>query len=113
LIIYLSFEHRYLKEVKSLDSNARTVAIYGGMTPVSPLLVAEDCRADGIAVYADWVSRELVELAHSQGIWVAGWTAGPDPSPETVIALTRNGVDFLDTAYPDKTRELIRLGIKS
>ena len=98
-ILYSSFNHYSLREIKQLDSGAKVGLLYQlGM--VDPWVYANYVGADAIHphYYVIAALPETVKRCHENGVKVNVWTV--DDS-EAVKLMLKNGVDGIITNKPD------------
>jgi len=98
-IIYSSFNHYSLKQIKSLDPGAKIGLLYESGI-VDPWVYAKYLNADAINphYYIIKVLPEIVERCHEQGVMVNVWTVD---DPQVIKLLLKNGVDGIITNRPD------------
>lgn len=104
-----SFDHPLCLRVKELNPNIATnVSMVGGIL-VDPLHLVKVAKADGISIGSMYVTKDLVEAYHAEGIFVFAWGAGEDPynEEEILATLIKLGVDFVSGGYPDLLREVV------
>lgn len=98
-IIYSSFNHYSLKQLKSLDSGAKIGLLYeSGM--VDPWVYAKYLGADAINPHYYIIAAlpEIVERCHEHGVAVNVWTVD---DPQAIKSMLKNGVDGIITNRPD------------
>lgn len=102
-VIYSSFEHDYLRELKSLNPAAPVAPLYG--TDPEFVALGKELKATALhpafgGVLAD---GDYVKKAHAAGLRVHPYTPN---SEDDLIALTEMGVDAVITNYPDRAIEI-------
>ena len=98
-IIYSSFNHYSLLEIRKIESSARIGLLYN-LGLVDPWIYANHVKADAIHPHFHVISSlpETVTRCHENGIRVNVWTAN---SPEDLKKMLQCGVDAIITNYPD------------
>ena len=102
-VIYSSFVHEYLKELKELNPAAPVAPLYG--TDPEFVTLGKELKATALhpafgGVLAD---ADYVKKAHAAGLRVHPYTPN---SEDDLIALTEMGVDAVITNYPDRAIEI-------
>jgi len=98
-IIYSSFNHYSLKEIKTLDPSAKIGLLYElGM--VDPWVYANYVGADAIHPHYFVIAAlpETVALCHEHGVKVNVWTVD---EPDTIKLMLKCAVDGIITNKPD------------
>ncbi len=97
-VYYASFLHRELRTIRSIDGEAKTIALLEGV-PVDATAFALQAQATHVGIGIDSLSKEFVRALQDAGVGVLAWTA--DEAEE--IALAREcGVDGIISNYPDR-----------
>jgi glycerophosphoryl diester phosphodiesterase len=98
-IIYSSFNHYSLKQIKSIDSCAKIGLLYE-LGIVDPWVYANYLGADAIHPHYFVVAAlpETVEHCHERGLLVNVWTVD---DPQMVKLMLKYGVDGIITNRPD------------
>ncbi|HEX2914948.1 MAG TPA: glycerophosphodiester phosphodiesterase family protein [Chloroflexia bacterium] len=104
-----SFDHRMVLRCKELNPNITTMVSLYGAIYVDPLAPIRAARAEGFAIGSNWVTPELVELAHAEDKVIFGWGLGEDPfnQAEMLRKLVDMGVDFVSSGVPDLLRQVV------
>lgn len=95
-ITVISFNHRWLLELKEICPNIKTACLLYAL-PINPLDIIKSCKADGISVSVAYIDQKLVEECHSQKYFVTAWNANDH---ETYLRMKKIGVDYLGTDVP-------------
>ena len=98
-VLYSSFNHYSLREIKTIDSGAKIGLLYElGM--VDPWVYANYLGADAIHPHYYVVAAlpETVERCHENGVKVNVWTVD---DPDAVKQMLKYGVDGIITNRPD------------
>lgn len=108
-VIYSSFDYSTLRDMKAVDPNTFTAPLYGEMA--EPWFFAHSIGAGAIhPEQRDVLTHDgYVDHAHAMGIRVHPWTVD---SEESLIALTRLGVDAVISNKPDFARETVLAAMK-
>jgi glycerophosphoryl diester phosphodiesterase len=105
--LFISFDHPTIAQLVGLDRSARTALLTDGPALVDPLSPARAVGGTlGLHVRWRWVSRELCDAAHAEGMHVHAWGLGRPIALEIVRRLVAFGIDSLSADAPD---ELLRL----
>jgi glycerophosphoryl diester phosphodiesterase len=104
-----SFDHRAVLRSKELNPNITTMVSFGGAILVDPVGPARAARAGGIAIGSNWVTPELVEMVHAEGVFLFGWGLGEEPFSQAhdLCRLVAMGVDFVSGGFPDLLRQVV------
>ena len=97
-VVYASFLHAELREIRRLDAKARTLALMGRV----PLLRAARARAaeaDLVGLNEAAATRELVAALHRAGLEVWVYTVN---EPERIARAISLGVDGIISDYPER-----------
>jgi glycerophosphoryl diester phosphodiesterase len=97
-VIYASFFHEELLTVRSLMSDAYTLALLEGL-PVYPTAFAIDAKATHWGLALDFVTSDLVRAFQAQSIKVFVYTVD---DPEDISRMKRWGVDGIISNFPDR-----------
>jgi len=98
-IIYSSFNHYSLRQIKNIDPCAKTGLLYQfGM--VDPWVYADYVNACAIHPHYRVIAEmpEIVTLCHKNGIMVNVWTVD---DPQIIGQMLQNGVDGIISNKPD------------
>ena len=105
-----SFDHRLILHCKELNPNISTLVSYGGAILVDPFGPVRAAKANGLAIGSQWVTPELVSMAHAEDIHLFGWGLGENPldpgEAHDLCRLIAMGVDFVSGGFPDLLREV-------
>ena len=98
-VIYSSFNHYSLLELKKLEPSAKTGVLYE-MGMVDPWVYAEYVKADSINPHYFVIAAlpETVVSCHEKGIKVAVWNAD---DPQSISLMLKCGVDIIITKTPE------------
>lgn len=102
-VIYSSFNHGYLKQLKSLAPTAPIAPLYGTVEEYTSLGTSLGATALHPAYGGVLADADYVKNAHAAGLRVHPYT--PNGVAE-LTALTEMGVDAVITNYPDKAIEI-------
>jgi len=95
-----SFWHGVVKNIKDKFPEVETFIIMMlGLTPEKMLQLILDAKANGAAIENDYISSELVSLAHKQNVSLNAWLLNDKNSFDKMKKL---GVDGLITNYPGR-----------
>src|SRR5258708_6988397 len=72
-VIYASFLHSELLDIRDADAGAKTLALLEGV-PVRPTAFAEDARATHVGLAVDSITEPFVQALHSAGLAVFVYT---------------------------------------
>lgn len=104
-IIYSSFSHKAMLNIKELSPSARVGLLYGD----TPNGLAEYCkkfRADAVHPhFAQLYSTATVEICHKNGIAVHPWTVDGE---DDIIKMQKLGADAVITNVPDRAVKLLK-----
>ncbi len=110
-LLISSFDPDLLVYVKDLDENCQTGFLYSPDKPITYKKVlgkeidfAKSIGADALHPHQLFVSKELVESAHENGIMVNPWTVNKE---KDIIKLVNLGVDGVITDVPNIAKRLI------
>lgn len=95
--IVSSFWHERVLKVKELDSDIRTGIIFS-CSPIDAVEPAVDAEADVLFPRSDFVSRQMIESAHEEGLAVMPWVVN---SIEEFRRLSLLEVDAVVSDRPD------------
>jgi glycerophosphoryl diester phosphodiesterase len=96
-VIVISFDHRCVRRVKQIRPRIATGILYVGRL-IDPVAAARAAMAIAIHPKADYLTKEVVEVAHRAGLAVSTWTVNNLSRLEELIEM---GVDSIGTNYPD------------
>lgn len=95
-----SFWHEAVRMVKEQFPKVQTFTIMMlGLTPEKMLELILDAKANGAAIEKDYITPELVSLAHQYNLELNAWLLNDEYNFEKMKKL---GVDGLITNYPGK-----------
>ncbi|HET9147109.1 MAG TPA: glycerophosphodiester phosphodiesterase family protein [Acetobacteraceae bacterium] len=97
-ILISSFNHRELRNARSIDPAIRTGALIVGL-PLTNAAFASELGAYSVHPSLEFIDREFVEDAHRRGLKVFVFTVN---HPEDIARMAALGVDGLFTNYPDR-----------
>jgi glycerophosphoryl diester phosphodiesterase len=97
-IIYASFLHAELLEVRSVAPNVTTMALLEGV-PVTATSFAEDARAISVGVAVESLTAAFVHSLRSAGLSIFVYTVNDPLDIEWVKSL---GVDGIISDFPDR-----------
>lgn len=110
-LLISSFDPDLLVYVKDLDENCKTGFLYSPDKPITYKRVlgkeidfAKSIGADALHPHQLFVSKDLVESAHENGIMVNPWTVNKE---KDIIKLVKLGVDGVITDVPNIAKRLI------
>jgi glycerophosphoryl diester phosphodiesterase len=92
----ISFNHRWLKELKSIFPHINTTPLMYAL-PVDPCAIIKSINAKGISLSVELIDKELVDECHKENFLVTAWNAN---NHETFTRLKSYGVDYLGTDVP-------------
>ena len=95
-IIFISFDQRPLKTIKSLDTAWRTCVVKG-VADAQLIADAKAIGAEWLSVNIDHVTRAFIRDAHKAGLKTTVWTVQNDADARLVMAL---GSDCVTTDIP-------------
>lgn len=102
-IIYSSFDHHLLREIKSLEPKTRIGALTASK-PIDYSKFAADLGAEYVNVDVTFVDEAFIEDAHSRGLKFGVFTV--DQSQE-LLQLKRWGVDMVFCNHPANARKVL------
>jgi glycerophosphoryl diester phosphodiesterase len=94
--IIKSFNHRYLKKIKELNSEIKTAALIHAL-PVDPAHMVKACGADMLSLSLHFLDKKVVELCHEEDLLVCSWNCNEIENLENI---RMTGVDYLGTDLP-------------
>lgn len=97
-VIYASFFHEELLTVRSLMSDAPTLALIEG-APVQPTAFVIDAQATHAGLALDCVTPTLVQALQAKGIKVFVYTVD---EPEDIARMKRLSVDGIISNFPER-----------
>ncbi len=103
-VIVISFDHRAVKCVKSLDARIATGVLYAGRPADAGVGLARQANADALLPHWPYVTPEDVRAAHAAGLAVAPWATS---NPEVLANLIQAGVDAIGTNHPEVLRHIL------
>jgi len=103
-VIVQSFDYRTLAEVKKLSSKILKAQLMSDDL-VAPKDAVNSSGAEILSPYFEWINKDIVELAHKDGIQVIPWTLNEPAYWDLAIAY---GVDGIITDYPADLIEYLK-----
>ena len=110
-LLISSFDPALLTEAKKIDPATKTGFLYSPNSKVTfrilhrnMLAVAKEIGADALHPFSLYVTKNLVDAAHSAGMEVNVWTVN---SPKSVLRMAALGVEGIITDYPDVARGVL------
>jgi glycerophosphoryl diester phosphodiesterase len=103
-VIVISFDHRSVQRVKTLDARIVTGVLYSARPTDGGLGLAHAAQADAVLPHWAYVTAEDVRVAHAAGLAVAPWASS---DPEVLRRLIAAGVDAIGTNHPDILQHVI------
>lgn len=106
--LFISFDHPSIAEAMAREPLARTALLTDGPTFVDPLAPARAVPGTlGLHVRWQWISRDVVDAAHGEGVHVHAWGHRHPQDPAIVRRLVGLGVDSLSADAPDALVQLV------
>ena len=102
-VIFSSFFHRILTDIKEINSKAKTAVLYEQPLE-NPSAYAVELGAFAINPLYTLLDPEIVSKAHASNLQVYPWTVNDE---ETIIEMVRIGVDGVITDFPDLCRTVV------
>lgn len=93
-----SFDHKALKRLRELDATLPLGMLYSENL-VDPIGMARAIGANALHPTWEWVSPDLVEAAHKEGLQVNTWTVN---MPQAIMLMAHCGVDGIMSDFPDR-----------
>lgn len=110
-LLISSFDPDLLVYIKDYDENCKTGFLYSPDKPITykrvlknPVGFAKSIDADALHPHQIFVSQELVDEAHENGVMVNPWTVNKE---KDIIKLVKMGVDGVITDVPNIAKRLI------
>jgi glycerophosphoryl diester phosphodiesterase len=97
-IIYASFFHRELLEVRQTLRTAQTMALLEGM-PVNLTSFAMDAQATHVGLALDSVTKQYVDALHGKGLRIFVYTVN---DPDDIRWVKSIGADGIISDFPDR-----------
>ncbi len=97
-LLVCSFNHQQIAEIRAINPEIRTVAIFVGI-PVSLAVIAQEAGAWAISTAHLHSNQALVDDAHARGLKSFVWTAN---SEAHIAAAKKLGVDGIISDFPDR-----------
>ena len=97
-VIYASFLHGELTQVRSVDPEAALMVLFGRL-PRAPVARAREYRSSYVGLRHDTVTRRLVDAFHQENLLVWVYTADSISEIQRALAL---GVDGVISNFPDR-----------
>lgn len=92
----ISFDHRFIKLIKSLNSNLHTGCLIVGI-PINPERLIQDADASLLVISTSTVDAHVVKVCHDNDIKVAVWNAN---TKEDFLRMRNIKADFIMTDKP-------------
>lgn len=92
----ISFNHRWLKEIKQLYPAYKTGCLLYGL-PINAVDVVKAADANGISLNVSWIDEQLIVDCHQAGYKVTAWNANDQ---SCFLKMHKWGVDYLATDTP-------------
>lgn len=102
--IYSSFDHHLLKEIKSLQPDARIGALTANK-PLTYAKFAEDLQAEYMNADVTFVDQAFVEDAHARGLKIGVYTVD---QAQDLARLKSWGVDLVFSNHPANAKRIIK-----
>jgi glycerophosphoryl diester phosphodiesterase len=99
-VMVISFYHQSVKDIKILDSSIATGILYTG-SPIHPCKMAIDAYAESIRPSIKYLTKEIADKAHKDGLCVSAWIGNTEKEFQTFVDA---GVDSIGCNYPDRLR---------
>jgi glycerophosphoryl diester phosphodiesterase len=96
--IVKSFNHRYLKKIKTLNAKLKTAVLIHAL-PIDPVHLVRACDGDILSISLGFLDKELVDLCHSSNVQVCAWNCNDVTKLESIRS---TGLDFLGTDIPSE-----------
>ncbi|HNW43273.1 MAG TPA: glycerophosphodiester phosphodiesterase [Elusimicrobiales bacterium] len=103
-VIIQSFDYRTLAEVKKLSSKILKAQLTSDDL-VAPKDAVNSSGAEILSPYFEWINKDIVELAHKDGLQVIPWTLNEPAYWDKAIEY---GVDGIITDYPADLIEYLK-----
>lgn len=104
-VVIQSFDHGMVGKAKERAPEIPAfILIRQDLTPQAMVNTALYYKADGLGVRYNFVTEDLVQLAHSNGLSVFPWTVD---NPEDMLRFLQMGVDGIITNYPQVLQEVL------
>lgn len=104
-VMYSSFNHRSLLEIKQMDSSLPCGLLYE-LVMIEPWKYAVSYGMDALHPHMSEVRyTDLLPMAHAAGLLVNPWTVNTE---EEIRFCVQAGCDRIITNYPDRALEIIR-----
>lgn len=97
-LIYASFFHPDLVQVRCLEPQAKTLALIVGNL-VQPAAFALEAQATHVGAAFDFLTQSAVDAAHAAGLQVFAFTVN---DPADIQSITSLGVDGMISDFPDR-----------
>jgi glycerophosphoryl diester phosphodiesterase len=97
-VIYASFLHAEILEIRKIDPLARTMALMEGL-PVSGAAFARDAQASSVGVAHDSATADFIAAMHHAGLDVFLYTVNESRQIRRAIDL---GADGIISDYPER-----------
>lgn len=99
-VIYASFLHDELTDVRSVDPEASLMVLFGRL-PLAPVARAMKYRPSHVGLRHDTATRHLVDAFHDKGLLVFVYTANSLGDIERALSV---GVDGVISNFPERVR---------
>jgi len=93
--IVKSFNHQWIKNVKSFDSSIKTQCLMYAR-PLNPVEIIKAAMADGLSISTLHLDKELVLECHQEGYFITTWNANDKVSLKLFKEM---GVDYICTDF--------------
>jgi len=97
-VVYASFLHAEILEIRGVDPLARTLALMG-WAPAAGAALAREAKATLVGLAHDSATRELVAALHAAGLEVWLYTVNEPPLITRAISI---GADGVISDYPER-----------
>ncbi|MCL6632165.1 MAG: hypothetical protein K6T63_05965 [Alicyclobacillus herbarius] len=101
---FSSFRHGCLAHLKRVFPDARIGLLYDRRV-TEPWREALELAAESINLRHRWITADLIQACHAEGVQVAAWTVD---DPARIAELFRAGVDVLISNQPDVAERVRR-----
>ncbi|RLA60810.1 MAG: glycerophosphodiester phosphodiesterase [Epsilonproteobacteria bacterium] len=93
--IVKSFNHRWVKNTKALDSTIKAQCLMYAL-PINPIAIIKACNADGISLSTIHLDEELIIQCHQENFLVTTWNAN---NHRALKKFKEMGVDYVCTDF--------------
>lgn len=102
-VMVTSFDHPSLGRIKEMSLGLATGILFS-CRPANAVELARQTGADAILPHWTFVTRDMVDHAHREGLGVNPWAVNCD---EAVAQMIERKVDTLTSNFPDRARQLV------